>query len=282
MIKTLLCTFGLLISLTACQPSFAPKAQLGSGSTGIINGTPVSEKDITFRMTVRVLVKMGQVWFPTCTASILSDDLILTAAHCVEGVKVEDLRIAFGAQPLSYDQQNSSKTRVDVIEKFNTIDITGFVMHPLYGKSDYDQDMALIRINGIIPSGYLPAPLLSAQQMHEVQGLKGFEALLVGYGLIQEMPMIDSEILRQTRVPARFEGMHVVMDQSVGSGGCHGDSGGPAYIELKGQLFLVGVTHGPKMENPDCYHDGVWGNPNFEKAFLNESAEKLGSAARFL
>jgi secreted trypsin-like serine protease len=250
-------------------------------STGIINGKPVPKTDSAYKMTARILLEMDGIWYPVCTASILANDLILTAAHCVKDTETANLRIAFDAQPVSYTGQQDPKTRIDILAKFQTVPVDNYIVHPLYEKSDYDQDMALIHLKGAIPEGFKSAPLMTDDQMKQIDTKRKYVVVLAGFGLFGEDPVIDSDVLRKTSVPAQFEGFHVVTDQTLGSGGCNGDSGGPAYLQLGGKLVLVGVTHGPKIDEQDCHHSGVWGNPNFEKSFLNESAQKMGSSARF-
>ncbi|MEZ0392774.1 MAG: trypsin-like serine protease [Pseudobdellovibrionaceae bacterium] len=278
--KKLILPLFLTLAFVGCRGS-RMSSSLSGQQTAIINGEPVAETDPSYAMTARLLMNVSDVWIPICTVSILAEDLILTAAHCVEDTEATDLRIAFGAQPLSFTNQMDSEKRIDVLAKFKTSQVKEFVSHPLYGISDYDQDMALIRIEQPVPEGFQAAPLLSNEQMKAIKEGENYEVLLAGYGLVQEDPIDDSEILRQTKVSAQFEGLHLVTDQTKGSGGCHGDSGGPAYLTVENKMYLVGVTHGPKNEDPDCHHQGVWGNPNHEKDFLNQAAEKMGAQARF-
>jgi secreted trypsin-like serine protease len=280
--KTILLIGALSLSLFACNRNASVNSQLADGSIGIINGQPVAKTEQPYKMTARILDFIPDgYWIPGCTASILSDDLILTAAHCVEDMNIQDMRIGFDVQPLTYESQLNSKTRVDVVKKFTTIEVDNYIVHPLYQKSEYDQDMALIHLKGKIPASFMPTQLLSDEQMKQIKEKQSYQITLVGFGMLSEDPPKESQILRQTTVPGEFEGFHVVTDQTHGSGGCMGDSGGPAYLTLNNQLYLVGVTHGPTIDNLDCHHKGVWGNPNFEKAFLNESAQKMGAAARF-
>jgi len=232
-------------------------------------------------MTVRILTEANGDWYPACTGSIVAPDLVLTAAHCFDSREASRVRIAFGAQPLSYSQQLDPELRVDVLKKFSTRAVEQYVEHPLYGNSDYDHDMALVKIQGTIPAGYLPVPLLADEQMKDISSQKTYQVLLAGFGLLAELPRQESLVLRQTEVSAIFEGSHLITDQTKGSGGCNGDSGGPAYLKVSGGLVLVGVTHGPTLDHQDCRHRGVWGNPNLEKTFLRSAAERMGSAARF-
>jgi secreted trypsin-like serine protease len=271
--------FSLIV--VACGPSSVRWNELQGPTTSIINGTPVRKSERIYKMTARVLILRQDIWYPVCTASIIADDLILTAAHCLNWSNSDEVRVAFDAQPLSFSMQNNPKSRVDVLAKFQTVAVEEFVIHPLYEKSEYNHDMALLKLKGTIPKGFFSVPLLPQADLEMLSPKRKYQVTLAGFGMIDEDPQTESKILRKTKVSARFNELLFVTDQTEGTGGCHGDSGGPAYFEIKGRLFLVGVTHGPKVENPDCHHEGVWGNPSYERAFLNESAQKVGSSARF-
>jgi secreted trypsin-like serine protease len=286
-IKYMIGLFGILaailLSLSAChsgQEALSSMTQPES-TQEIINGKTVKKNHATFAMTARILKSHDDAWFPICSASIVSQDLILTAAHCVIGSAPSDLRIAFGAQPLTSAGQENRKTRIDVVTKFKTVAVKKIESHPGFGHTSYDDDMALLLLESEIPAGFRPVSLLSETEAQKISEKKSYPILLVGFGMFAEEPMVESAILRGTSVSGRFEGDHLITDQTKGSGGCNGDSGGPAYLKVGKTYFLVGVTHGPTDGANDCHHEGVWGNPNKEKDFLNQAAEKMGSPTRF-
>jgi hypothetical protein len=213
--------------------------------------------------------------------------LILTAGHCVLDKKAEELRVAFGAQPLSRESQENFSSRVNVLKKFKTSAVLAFKIHPDFGSAGDDADMALLKIEGQIPAGFSAAPLLTKAMSEIVQGAMPIQLIIAGYGVIDEDNFTPSEVLRKAEVFGVFEGRHILVDQRNGFGGCFGDSGGPAFLKIDQKLYLVGVTHGGKVEIidgeriADCHHTGIWGDPNLEREFLNQAAETLGSKTRF-
>lgn len=283
MAKSKLTLLALLLGFTiSCgQQRSSWDLKSNANDSKIINGEPVSEQDAIYYMTARILELSDGVWYPRCTASIISADLILTAAHCVKGTKADNIRIGFGVQPLSPDLQSNPQTRVDVVEKFETLPIYGYVIHPKHDPPTLNHDMALIRLPVPVPSKYFAVPLLPQSEIEKLKEDQDYNILLAGYGLTQELPEIKSEILRQTEVSGRFKGIQMITDQTKGTGGCRGDSGGPAYLKIDDKLYLVGVTAGVAGSYTDCAHQGLWGNPSFEKDFLNQSATKLKSSTRF-
>jgi secreted trypsin-like serine protease len=259
----------------------APVVGFASTSNRIIHGTPVHKSDAVYWQTVRLIERTAsKKWFPNCTGSVIAPDLILTSAHCVESLDEENLRVGYEVQPFSFAIQNSSK-KVDVLKKFKTSKILGWVTHPKYGSADYDYDLAVIKIDGTVAPGFSAMTILPKNLIDSIVLGCSYTVQLVGYGMLEEDPWVESEVLRQAEVSAVFEGLHLVTDQSKGYGGCHGDSGGPALLKVNGFSYLVGVTHGPTVDSHGCRQKGVWVNPALETDFLNEAAEKLNSTARF-
>ena len=54
----------------------------------------------------------------------------------------------------------------------------------------------------------------------------------------------------------------VMLDQTGGKGACHGDSGGPAYAMVNGQMQLFGITSRGVGDGtgPQCTHFSVYTN----------------------
>lgn len=284
--------FALFVSLlaaVACTPN-NPKLSpefVAQNEASIINGEEVKAEEVFARQTIRLFYRSsaGATWYPMCTGSILANDLILTAVHCVEGTRKENLLVGFGAQPVSGSSQRNPATRVDVPATFKTAEILDLVLNTKY--DGYGNDVALLRIKTDIPAGFEPATLLPLDMLNADHTQTVFEGkfipvILAGFGVIDERNMTDSLVLRKATVNADFKGKEVITDQTKGFGGCFGDSGGPAFLELPEGLFLVGVTHGPaRGSNGSCYDKGMWWNPSLEREFLNKASEKLGSTVRF-
>ncbi len=255
---------------------------LGFASTRIIHGTPVHSTEPVYWKTVRLIERsVNKKWFPNCTGSVIAPDLILTSAHCVENLDDDNLRVGYEMQPFSFATQNNPKKSVDPLKKFKTSPVVGWVIHPKYGSADYDYDLAVIKIDGTVAPGFSAMTILPKNLADSIVMGRNYTVQLVGYGMLQEEPPVESDVLRKADVSAVFEGLHLVTDQTKGYGGCHGDSGGPALLYLNSVAYLVGVTHGPTKDSVGCRQKGVWVNPALETDFLNDAAEKLNSTARF-
>lgn len=241
-----------LVMLIGCAQN---KGGLASNSDGkltssIIGGKPVPANTVVAKSTVAIYdVERGAL----CTGSIITQDVILTAAHCVQGGNPANYRIIFG---LVVDK--TAEIRKVVAMKYNA----------KWDKSDQAAeetpdlgDVGIIKIDGALPDGYQPARMLSAKAPLK----DGQEVMLAGYGLTDGVSKTGEGSLRYAVVKiknAAFGKSEVLVDQSAGQGACHGDSGGPAYAkDADGKLSLFGITsRGINDPLDQCGSEAVYTN----------------------
>ncbi len=136
-----------------------------------------------------------------------------------------------------------------------------------------NNDIAVVRFQGGLPEGYKVAPILADESVLTA----GKSVTLAGYGLTEvvktkvdpktypdfekavkehvvqchyvsgdcfTLENKNENILKKTDVTviAPFGETEMDLDQTKGKGACHGDSGGPALVEVEGIQYVWGIT----------------------------------------
>lgn len=279
-LKLGLVAIGAALGLTACgsQGGAPPHISDKSFLNGIVGGEEVEKNDPIAHMTGLLYdTQQGAI----CTASILSKEWMLTAGHCVENANPKALVVIFGT-----DANSQSKEDQDQMQK-NARRVASYQLNPRYTETmtkleamakqaeaegreitseEIDAvtdwgDVALVKLESEIPAGYEPAKILDIKsQLH-----KGDVVTLAGYGITSGGPTGDGAgTLRKVDVSvaeAVWGSTEVLMDQTNKKGACHGDSGGPAYAQVNGELHLFGVTsRGIRDDQDTCTQFAAYTN----------------------
>lgn len=179
-----------------------------------------------------------------CTATLVSRDILVTAAHCVansSGAKPAEVRVTFGNDP------HSSCTPKTILAE-------DVIVHQDYDETNVRQgnDVAMIKLSAPAPAGAEPMAVLTRFPADFVE--KG--AFLAGFGKNKDMDQAErgpSPLKLAVVSPfgpdttrGEFNTSNnplLLFDQSQGRGSaCSGDSGGPAIIREEGALRLAGVA----------------------------------------
>lgn len=200
-----------------------------------------------------------------CTASLISKDIALTAAHCIQPGAPKPVLI-FGRDLHS---PNAVRRPVQAV-----------AVHPKWGASagqGMDQgDIALVKFPNGIPQGYRKVSTVPT----DADIKPGTTAILAGYGISDAHTHEGAGRLRKTEVsvlqsrPGKTE---MILDQSHGRGACHGDSGGPAFIRKRGRMVLAGITNRgyPNHAPDDCGHQVVYTKVPAYRSWIQKNERKL-------
>lgn len=215
----------VLLTLTSCGQK-ENTSELKILASNIIGGTPVSATD-----PIREIVVAFQTTHELCSAVIISPQHILTAAHCLTKGTPKSIIFADGS----------------IINDF-----LGFKTHPQFSNSvDNRFDFAVVKFNSskkIKTTAKLSAP--------ETDPKNGSIAFIAGFG-VNSTKLTGHGVLRSLIISIKnfnFSHTEAEISESAGSGACHGDSGGPAYIIKNREIIIWGIDslNSPRSSR-NCY-----------------------------
>ncbi len=242
-------------------------AKTARAALAIVNGTP---EPTLHRFTPGQTLAMGGLvqklpsgeWFPTCNATLVAEDAVLTAAHCALGdtgpIAPEELGFALGE---------------DLARPTVVIAVREVLPHPGYDPSEpsrlAEHDLAILFLDrnaveaagGITPLPWNRDPLAPDRIGRPVQ--------IEGFGDIEPEPATINPRRYFTVEPiVSLNGFEFAVDGQGVTGVCSGDSGGPAFdrsdddpvarilgVVSWGDYSCVGVDHFTRVDAEAAWLD---------------------------
>jgi len=230
----------------------------------VVGGDDV-DPDGEIAHTTVALYQQAQQGGMLCSATLIAKNVAVTAAHCVEH-GVDHMAVILGSQIASQNRDVLRVVDAEVSSAWNPSHLGG----------QDAGDIALVKFEGKLPKGYHAARILPVKTKLE----KGDEVILAGYGISNALKKTGAGTLRETNVSVAqpdFGSTEILLDQRHGSGACHGDSGGPAFVMSNGKYDLMGVTSRgyPATAPDDCRQEVVYTRVNAYRAWISQTVKEF-------
>ncbi|KFB47109.1 AGAP006674-PA-like protein [Anopheles sinensis] len=183
-----------------------------------------------------------------CGGTVITNNYILTAAHCVVG---GNGALATGGTAIlgahNRNVQEPSQQRIAFSQ-------AGIRVHPGYTASTIRNDIATVRLNSpaVFNARVQPIALPARSDARTFAGMEGTAS---GFGRTSDASTATSPVVMFTRNPiqsnaqcntfwstALVQAQNVCFDPSGGRSVCNGDSGGPLAVQDGGSSLEVGIA----------------------------------------
>ncbi len=178
-----------------------------------------------------------------CTGSVIAEDWILTAAHCVHSDASFDVDYVY----VGFVNQSND------MDETNTVLARRWFEHEDYNPSDGSNDIALIELRDATD-----VPVMRLAEVALQRSDEGEDFRIVGFGVTSDTDSASNMKKRVVDVP--LEGytaslMHTE-DRPDHQNACHGDSGGPVMrLYEDGTYSVAGIVN---FGGPSCERDGAY------------------------
>ena len=210
----------------------------GAAIRGEVRDEVVGGQRVTFMAAEHRAVVWVQIGPTFCTGTLVAQDWVLTAAHCLKNLMPEDsVQVSFDTLSI---RESPSLVR----------NVTEYAVHPRFNRRAARQgfDAALLRLDvpilGITPVWTGPTDLWVGQA-----------ATTTGYGIYSIQPLLYGE-LNEGSLDIRALSSGAILASPGPAMGCLGDSGAPLFVtDPQAGLTQIGIA---SFGDPNCSAYGVF------------------------
>lgn len=215
---------------TGAPGTLAEKTRSARGK--IINGTPAASGQFPFQ--VSMFTAAGGHF---CGGSLIQDNWVLTAAHCVRPEQGNTYRVLVGTN--------------DLLRGGGVREVEAVVAHPGYGQNGLADDIALLKLTPAVASSRSLGPVRPVA-LDQGQRQDTGSAYVTGFGitenneishrlLVADVPVMTNEACNAGGYAGRITpGMMCAGNNDKDS--CQGDSGGPLVVGSPNNYRQIGVV----------------------------------------
>ncbi|CAG9865503.1 unnamed protein product [Phyllotreta striolata] len=175
-----------------------------------------------------------------CGASLLTEDFVLTAAHCLRKLKKSKIRVILG------DHDASTTTEIPAMMRA----VSSIIRHKSFDADTFNHDIALLKLRKPVEFTKQIRPVC----LPKTGDPSGRTGTVVGWGRTSEGGMLPT-VVQEVEVPiltqAQCKGMKYRASRitnymlCAGKGtqdSCQGDSGGPLLVHSGDKYEIVGIV----------------------------------------
>ena len=244
-----------VLALAALAALVSAQADEG-GNPEIVGGTKVPVGNFTYISGLRGGSASSS---SRCGGTLIAPKYILTAAHCVNGFKID-----YAAVGTHFTKGDKDGERIKVVKA---------IAHPKWTSDDMHYDFGILELER--PSKVTPVELSFTDDAFNAPGVvanvRGWGTTSSGGAQSRELLQVGVKIWDNAKCSANINGIHESMICAGGVKGqdsCQGDSGGPLTVAKNGKEVQIGVVswgEGCAVKNKP----GVYSRLSYGKDFIS-------------
>lgn len=255
----------------------------GEFISGIVNGKTVGYGSWLEKSTVHLISGVRdeneRILTGECTATVISPNVLLTAAHCVLETR-RNMKpgtsfgyAVFGANPTCQPEKRATRE----------LYFRDVIVHPDFSMKVIGvNDLALIRLEKAIPKEFSPISVIHSSENQKLSDAST-QFLAAGYGRTegydkenQFAPRLRVTQMKYVQPEGNQTANDLVFDQRE-TGWCSGDSGGPIYARFGKKTILAGVISavGNEKGKEACNGVGFAMSIESHREFLRTAFDKI-------